>query len=141
ATGMVIAPPIVWLGAAALAAAMAGETASDLGIGAAIAVAVLLRIRAELKKRKKISAAEARRAERNAFLAEATSNFASLPVARPDPNERELSAEQVAALRFVFDRALQPIGQLAGFDHIEQFQPSALRYQLNQLGYTLALAQ
>ena len=54
---------------------------------------------------------------------------------------RELDREQLAALRYVYDRALQPIGEYAGYTIIDQFQPAALRYQINHLGYALSIAQ
>jgi hypothetical protein len=41
----------------------------------------------------------------------------------------------------VLDRALQPIGKLRGFDRIDQFQTSALRYQINHAGNELAEIQ
>ncbi|MET0377890.1 MAG: hypothetical protein ABW049_02770 [Spongiibacteraceae bacterium] len=142
ASAMLVAPIIIWLGSAALAGALAGESVSSVGIFVAIAAAVLFRFRGQIKKRDKMRAAVAKREQRNEYLPRAIDALPeALSAARPLPAERELSAEQAAALRYVFDRALQPVGQLEGFDHIEQFQPSALRYQLNQLGYTLALAQ
>ncbi len=52
----------------------------------------------------------------------------------------ELSATDLSALRYALDRALQAPDQFAGFDFIEQFQPSAIRYQINNLGYVLSLA-
>ena len=39
------------------------------------------------------------------------------------------------------DRALQPVGELNGYDNIEQFQTAALRYQINNLAYALGLAR
>jgi hypothetical protein len=49
--------------------------------------------------------------------------------------------EDLATLRGLLDRALQPIDELVGFDVIEQFQTSALRYQINFSQWALALAQ
>jgi hypothetical protein len=37
--------------------------------------------------------------------------------------------------------ALQPVGQINGFDKVDQFQTSALRYQINSLGYMLGMLQ
>lgn len=141
ASAMVIAPPIIWLGAALLAGGLADETLWTPGPYMAIAVAVIWQIRSRIKKSAKIRAAVAKKQQRNAYLPAAISALPAHLSERPRPEDRELSVEQIAAMRYLFDRALQPIGQLEGFDHIEQFQPSALRYQLNQLGYALALAQ
>ena len=56
------------------------------------------------------------------------------------PQVDELSPDDLAALRYALDRALQPVERFAGFDFIDQFQPSAIRYQINNLGYVLSLA-
>lgn len=53
---------------------------------------------------------------------------------------RELSQDDVAALRFALDRALQPIDDWNGFHFSDQWQPAAPRYQVNTLGWALALA-
>ena len=45
------------------------------------------------------------------------------------------------SLRYLLDRALQPIDAFDGFDVIDQFQPAALRYQLNHLGFALGSVQ
>ena len=53
----------------------------------------------------------------------------------------EFSPEELSALRYLLDRALQPIDQWGGFDIIDQFQPAALRYQLNHMGFALGVSQ
>jgi hypothetical protein len=53
----------------------------------------------------------------------------------------ELSLDDLRLLRVLLDRALQPVPAFDGFEHIEQFQTSALRYQINFSSYALALAQ
>lgn len=53
----------------------------------------------------------------------------------------ELSQADIARLRFLLDRALQPLDAFEGFQWIEQFQTSAMRYQLCFSGYALAFAQ
>lgn len=59
----------------------------------------------------------------------------------PEPGSRELSLEQIQGVRYLLDRCLQPIESFDGFDRIDQFQTSSLRYQLNGMGYALALLQ
>lgn len=44
-------------------------------------------------------------------------------------------------LRYNLDLALQPLESFDGFQTVEQFQTSALRYQLNNIGYSLAVMQ
>lgn len=52
----------------------------------------------------------------------------------------ELSREELAELRFALDRALQPVAEWNGFHFGDQWQPMATRYQVNTLGWALALA-
>jgi hypothetical protein len=44
-------------------------------------------------------------------------------------------------MRFVLDRALQPVSSYQGFEWLDQFQTAAVRYQLNFMGYALSMAQ
>ncbi|MFC8527417.1 hypothetical protein [Nocardia sp. NPDC057227] len=57
------------------------------------------------------------------------------------PPVTESTPEDLAFQRFVLDLALQPLDRFDGFDRIEQIAASALRYQLNFIGYGLAMAQ
>jgi len=54
---------------------------------------------------------------------------------------RELSDKQMAQMRFFLDRALQPILEFEGFEHLDDFQTAAVRYQINFTSYALSLAQ
>ena len=53
----------------------------------------------------------------------------------------ELSPEDLGRIRFLLDRALQPVGAYEGFEWIDQFQSAAVRYQLNFAGFALSLLQ
>jgi hypothetical protein len=53
----------------------------------------------------------------------------------------EMSLEHLQRVRFALDRALQPVDQFQGFEQRDPFQTAALRYQVNFLGYGLALTQ
>jgi Linalool dehydratase/isomerase len=53
----------------------------------------------------------------------------------------EFSLSDLKRMRFLLDRALQPIESFDGFEWIDQFQTAAVRYQLNFLGYALSMAQ
>lgn len=139
--GMVVAPIIVWIGAALGAGSMArGEitTASPYAVPALVALAFGYAYR-RTHRLKRIGLAKLE--ERNRYLPSGVVEVIERAAPVASPTERELTAEDLAALRYVLDRALQPIGQLGGFDKIDQFQTASLRYQLNHLGYTLALAQ
>ena len=63
----------------------------------------------------------------------------------PEPaiadRDRELSAQDVKLMRFLLDRALQPLEAFDGFEWLDQFQTAAVRYQLNFIGYALSMAQ
>ena len=53
----------------------------------------------------------------------------------------ELGDDDLARLRFLLDRALQPLNRFDGFERLDPFQSAALRYQLQFSGYVLALVQ
>jgi Linalool dehydratase/isomerase len=140
-SGMVIAPPIVWLGAAALAGAMAGpQTAPYAALlvpGLVAGFSGWAAYRAGAKRQTNVKVREARRA---ALPGAVTAAFAAA-ADRPDAAARELSAEELAAARYLLDRALQPVDRFDGFDIVDQFQTSALRYQINHIGFGLAELQ
>jgi len=139
--GAIIAPIIVWGGSAFLAAGMATETAWPAAHG----VAALLIVAGGLFVRAKTSARHADGArvfaERLAHLPQSITDVEEEAAQVPDPTTREMTPEQLAALRYVLDRALQPMEEFNGFDIIDQFQPAALRYQLNHMGFALGIAQ
>jgi len=137
---MIPAPIAIWLGAAALAGALAGD---GVWAPAAAVVPALTAGGAFLLHRRNAARralGRAARTERNAVLPRELARVAELVAAEP-PCERELTREQLASARYLLDRALQPIGDLSGFDRIDQFQTSALRYQINHIGYVLAELQ
>jgi hypothetical protein len=139
--GMVVAPIIVWMGAALVAGSTArGEitTASPYVVPTLVALAFgYVYRRTQSLKRVGLAKLD----ERNRYLPSAISQVIERAAPVAAATQRELAADDLAALRYVLDRALQPIGELGGFDKIDQFQTASLRYQLNHLGYTLALAQ
>lgn len=139
--GMVTAPLLVWLGSAALAGALAGEGIWTGGpwVAAAsvVAVGVGFQRRAARLRRKGLARAVARQAFAPASLAEVKAQVAAVP----EPASREMGPEELSALRYLLDRALQPLDQWGGFDIIDQFQPAALRYQLNHMGFGLGISQ
>ncbi|OZG31202.1 hypothetical protein BH683_000120 [Williamsia sp. 1138] len=53
----------------------------------------------------------------------------------------ESTTEDLQALRYLLDLALQPLDRFDGFTHAEQMFLSALRYQLNGLCWALSLSQ
>ena len=92
-------------------------------------------------RRNTLSAAIARRQRRNDYLAESWGLVTPCHSGTGLPLVEEMSAEDVAAMRFLLDRALQPVERFDGFDWIEQFQTSAVRYQVMGMSYALSVAQ
>ena len=139
--GMVLAPVAVWAGAALLAGAMASEPS---GIVAPVVVGLCMAGTAYLFRRRsqtKRQAALAKRGARSSFVATSLAEVNARAASVPDAGARELSADEVASLRYILDRALQPVESFEGFDIIDQFQPAALRYQINHMGFALGVAQ
>lgn len=139
--GMITAPILIWLGSALLAGYLAER---PIWVGSpyiVFALAVFFYTRSKLKKRKARAAILTRRDERNAYLGKAVSEAERRAVSAPAPGERELSEADLAALRYCFDLAAKPFDDFSDFETIEQFQTSALRYQLNNIGYTLSIVQ
>jgi hypothetical protein len=140
-SGMVVAPILVWGGAALAAGAMAGDAIWAPG---AILVPLMVAAigfyayqRAAQRKKSELERFELRRKTLPAAIAEAIEIAAPIPAAA----ERELSGEELAATRYLLDRALQPVGEMNGYDKVDQFQTSALRYQINNIGYALSMIQ
>jgi hypothetical protein len=70
--------------------------------------------------------------------------LATVPRIDPQPKDsvrNELSLDDLATLRSLLDRALQPLDKLDGFTKVDQFQTSAIRYQFNFMQWALAMAQ
>jgi hypothetical protein len=136
--GMTTGPIAVWVGSALLAGRGArqrstvrsAETAVPL---AAAAIAAGLSLRKVVAARK--GADEARR--RNEYLA-------TLPVEPPQAPPwvaDELTVDELKVARVLIDMGVQPVDEFEGFVWIEQFQPSAVRYQICYLSYALAHLQ
>jgi len=138
---MIVAPIGVWFGTALLAGAMAhGHIWPAAPLVALGLVCAGLGCAYRFVQRQK--AAELTRLEdRCRYLPRETAQVAARVAAAQQPNERELTPDELAMARYVLERALQPVGELGGFDRIDQFQTAALRYQINHLGYALALMQ
>lgn len=139
--GMVVAPLGVWLGAALMAGWLAPESVSALSH---VTVAVLMAagtvyVRRAIRARheRDEAKAERRRQVLPASLAEVRERSAAVPEA----SSRELDEGQLESLRYLLDRSLQPVDAFEGFTIIDQFQPAALRYQLNHMGFALGIAQ
>ncbi|MDI1297866.1 hypothetical protein [Methylotenera sp.] len=79
------------------------------------------------------------RLQANEYLSSAGANLASQFHSQDESIEFTLN--DLKQMRFLLDRALQPLENFDGLEWIDQFQTSAVRYQLNFLGYALSMAQ
>jgi hypothetical protein len=140
-SGMVIAPLTVWLGSAALAGYLVGSAiwapAAYLAPAAAAATFGYFQYRG-IKRRAKD---REHFKFRQSFFAQSLAEVNQRVAAEPEPGQRELTPDQLAGVRYLLDLALQPPGQYKGYTIIDQFQPAALRYQINHLGFALGMLQ
>src|SRR4029453_12213363 len=132
-------PILIWLGAAALAGGLAGERI--WAPGPFVAALLLAGIGGGFARRsaKRRKGGEVALRARVDGLAQAEATYATRAATTPAIAEvRELSREDLAAARYAFDRALQPIDDFNGYDIRDIFQTASVRYQINYAGYILA---
>ena len=140
ATGNVLAPPLVWLGLAAMAAGLRQKPVPEnaswvlLAVILSIALTILLHLLWQ-----KFGGARWRQSANR----ELAKSIAETPfvVTEPSKPADEFSERELQLMRFLLDRALQPIESFDGFEWLDQFQTAAIRYQLHFAGYALAMAQ
>jgi len=137
--GMVVAPLTVWLGSALLAGALVDDTIWSPAVLLAPAAAGGVFWWFRRARERRDAADAARFAVRQQFFEGSRIEVNERAAQEPAVGTRELTAEQLAAARYVYDRALQPVGEFAGYTIIDQFQPAALRYQINHLGFALGM--
>ena len=141
-TGNVLAPPLVWLLAAGLAAAMDHNEIQQSAmwtVPAGIIAMIPATVAIVFMRRRR---ATRQRKEANKYLAEMGRQTAF--EFRPTQNVTigaELSERDLKLMRLLLDRALQPVENFDGFEWIDQSQTAAVRYQLNFIGYALSMAQ
>ncbi|MGE0295255.1 hypothetical protein [Pseudonocardia sp.] len=138
--GIAVLPPAVWLAAAALAAATAGDTPAIWSIWAVpcLLVAAVAGSLLHQQVRFRVHRRRGRAYNRRLALEQPLR-----PVSAGPPAPREASAEDLKTLRYVLDLALQPHESWHGFFFVrpEQFREGAVRYQLNFISYTAAMFQ
>jgi hypothetical protein len=138
ARGVVLAPPGVLVGAAALAALWTGNhegiTWTEwLVPGAVLAMYATL----AFKRRQSFEAALARADKFNAVIERAEPMLRDHPVAAAG----EMPPTQIAEFRRMLDLALQPVDSWNGFPMNDTWQDGALRYQICTMSWNLALGQ
>ncbi|MBK8957628.1 MAG: hypothetical protein IPM80_04140 [Proteobacteria bacterium] len=140
-SGMVVAPLTVWLGSALVAGSLAGDSIWAPGMALAPMAAAGIFLWFQHKNNQRHAADRERFAMRQQFFAASRAEVVERVRSEPALGSRELDMEQLSAARYVLDRALQPVGQFKGYTVIDQFQPAALRYQINHLGFALGMMQ
>ncbi len=134
--GGFIFPVAVWLGSA-LVAGMGGDDIDANGAARVIlAAALALILRAAVGWNLK--------RVRTRTATELDQQLSAIEVRTPPlvgGAVGELDEMDLAAARYIFDRALQPIDEFTGFTTIDQFRESAWRYQLVSMNYALASLQ
>lgn len=140
AAGPTVLPPLVWAASIALGAAVAdpgtaAKQAAVLATGPALIVAA--RITYLVRHATQVRAG----ALVNERLAEVEFVITGSPGLDVRVPVAEHTEDDLGHLRFALDLALQPIDSFDGFTRIDQFREAATRYQLNALGYALAMSQ
>ncbi len=138
--GVVVLPIGVWLGSAALAGLFAND---PVGLGtplilAPVILGLIMGFQWKDRRRRQLGLELAK--EREAYLSSALADVKTAATKKP-AEYRELSFDQLSSVRYLLDRALQPIESFDGFTIIDQFQPAAIRYQLNHMGFALGAVQ
>ena len=137
ATGNVIAPPAIWLLFAVFGALMDHGPIPHHAVEAVEFGVALLAVAALAMHLARHVHYAARRREANRYLQHATLGPEPAIADRSD----EMRMEDVKRMRFLLDRALQPVEAFEGFEWLDQFQTAAVRYQINFIGYALSMAQ
>lgn len=141
-TGNHLITPISWLASAALGAreaegAKKHSTLARVVVPLAVAgasAALTVRARNDLKKQQLVAE------QTNQYLENFTPPLRGED--RPEPFVGdELTPEELALARKILDVALQEDDDWSNYDILEQFQPSAVRYEINFLSWALTTLQ
>ena len=140
--GAVSMPLGLWV----LSVAGAYLAASSTGIfnwaglvaGALVASAVIYFNRLSARER---IAANKKRDVRNEYLPQELATMADTATSNSTDEDRELSLEELRRFQFILEVGSQPIDDFSNYTVIDQFQTSAIRYQMYELMYVLGMYQ
>ncbi len=139
-TGNVLAPMITWISLAYVASLFDEGFVYEYSLALTMLIWILCFAFIGVIALVKRIIGVRKRAKANLYLQEnadkVTSGFTT-----KDAEIKPYDLEDIRRLRFLLDRALQPLDKFNGFDVIDQFQTSALRYQISFIGYALSMAQ
>ncbi|NKI16002.1 hypothetical protein HCU74_01090 [Spongiibacter sp. KMU-166] len=139
-TGNLMAPIAIWLLSAVLAP-LSSHHVADWVLPTVIALPLAILVMAFFGSKSKLKKQMAIQSKRNALLDNIPALMSNMCEDKPNPGESELSHTDLKVMRYLFDLSLQPFGKFDGFVRKDNFQPAALRYQLNHIQYTLGVMQ
>lgn len=127
--GGLLFPIVLWVGTVGLAALLAGDTLFDLAapICGALSLSGILYITIQTYSANR--AARTKRLERNQYLEQAVMENQKMGN-KLVPGSRELSLETLRFVQWFIELGLAPQDDFSYHDVIDQFQTSAIRYQL-----------
>jgi len=82
-----------------------------------------------------------KRNTRNQFIQAELAEIEAATIKPPPVGERELALDDLRLVQYAIDQGLREMGDWTGFNVIDQFQTSALGYQLYELGYVIGAYQ
>lgn len=134
-------PILLWAGSDLFAVVLAGDTVLE-SAGPIVTAACVLGItymtwQTQLGNRQ----AQKKREERNAFLEDAVRENHVNAHQAPPPGSREADERTLRFVQWILEMGLAPKDDFSYHDVIDQFQTSAIRYQLYQGVYELAVYQ
>jgi hypothetical protein len=134
-------PIILWTGSLLAASFLARDTVLE-SAGAIVTAACLLGITYVTWQTQVANGqAEKKRDERNAYLVDAVQQNQASAQQAPAPGSREADERSLRFLQWVIEMGLAPKDDWSYHDIIDQFQTSAIRYQLYQGMWELAAFQ
>lgn len=134
-------PISLWTGSLLAASFLARDTVLE-SAGTIVTAACALGISYVVWKTQAASVeAEKRRDERNAFLVDAVRDNDASAMSAPAPGTREADERSLRFLQWVIEMGLTPQDDFSYHDIIDQFQTSAIRYQLYQGTYEMSSFQ
>lgn len=139
--GVVIAPIFVWLGAALVAGAMTNGSSGIVPYGSTALLLTGMVVFIRFKNAKKVVEQKQTFQWREKVMPASLAEVKKINAEPVDSQARELDEEQLESMRYLLDRSLQPLEAWDGFNIIDQYQPAALRYQLNHIGFALGIYQ
>lgn len=134
-------PIILWLGSDLMAVALTRDTVVESAGSLVTAACTVLLAYITWNVRSANIEAETKRKERNKFLPEAVQKNHATAQAAPIPGTREADEQSLRFVQWMLEMGLAPMDDFSYHDIIDQFQTSAIRYQLYYGVYELAMFQ